>query len=205
MQSARTYRIQTERLLIRCYTEEDTPLLQEAIAANLSHLHQWMPWINREPLGFGERKEQILRWRQQFLQGQDFTYGIFTPGGDRLIGSTGLHARVGPAAREIGYWIGKDFLRQGYATEAVKALLRTGFHIERFNRLEIHCSEQNIPSMAIPARLGFRRQISLQPGTAGDEDTVIWVLTRDDYSLMPYRYFKIKAFDLTGASLDFSG
>ncbi len=121
-----------------------------------------------------------------------------------MIGSTGLHARLGPAAREIGYWIGKEDLRRGYATEAVMALMRTGFLIENLNLIEIHCSEKNLPSMAIPARLGFHRQSRPAAIRTAEDDTVIWAMTRDKFSAMPYRYFRIKAYDNQGGLLDFA-
>jgi RimJ/RimL family protein N-acetyltransferase len=82
------------------------------------------------------------------------------------------------------------------------ALVRSGFMIERLGSLEIHCSEKNIPSMAIPAKLGFRRQLPLPSVRPEDDDTVIWVLKRNDFSAMPYRYFKMRAYDENGTLLD---
>jgi len=43
------YRIQTDRLLIRCYSPEDAPKLKEAIDASLDHLRPWMPWAKDDP------------------------------------------------------------------------------------------------------------------------------------------------------------
>ncbi|TXB55226.1 GNAT family N-acetyltransferase [Phaeodactylibacter luteus] len=37
---------------------------------------------------------------------------------------SGLHTRLGENAREIGYWINANYLKQGYATETVKALIK---------------------------------------------------------------------------------
>ena len=46
-----------------------------------------------------------------------------------MLGGMGLHTRVGPRAREIGYWIRKDAEGRGYVTEAVAALTRVGFEV----------------------------------------------------------------------------
>ena len=38
------YRIETERLVLRCYDPEDAPLLKDAVDRSLDHLRPWMPW-----------------------------------------------------------------------------------------------------------------------------------------------------------------
>ena len=38
------YRIETERLVIRCWNPADAPLLKEAIDSSLEELQAWMPW-----------------------------------------------------------------------------------------------------------------------------------------------------------------
>jgi len=56
-----------------------------------------------------------------------------------VLGSTGLHTRVGAGAREIGYWIHQDYINQGLATEATAALTKVAFAIDQVTRIEIHC------------------------------------------------------------------
>jgi hypothetical protein len=43
------YRIETRRLLIRCYKPSDAPLLAESVTESLEHLRPWMPWVYNEP------------------------------------------------------------------------------------------------------------------------------------------------------------
>jgi [ribosomal protein S5]-alanine N-acetyltransferase len=63
----------------------------------------------------------------------------------------------GPADRgwvEIGYSIGPDWRRQGYATEAVRALLGWA-QTQGVHRFLASISPSNAPSLALVARLGF--------------------------------------------------
>ena len=43
------YRIETDRLIIRCYNPEDADLLAKSIWESLEHLKPWMPWVHSEP------------------------------------------------------------------------------------------------------------------------------------------------------------
>jgi ribosomal-protein-alanine N-acetyltransferase len=44
-----------------------------------------------------------------------------------LIGAIGLHVNKEEQVAEIGYWIGREFWGQGYASEATEEILRLGF------------------------------------------------------------------------------
>src|SRR6187402_1267885 len=138
MELARTYRIETERLIIRCYEPSDTMKLHEAIGSSADHLRPWLPWMQQEPKSPGARASLIRFFRGQFDLGLDYAFGIFDKEEKECIGSTGLHTRVGKNAREIGYCIGSKHIGKGFATEAVGALTKLGFTIEGLSRLEIH-------------------------------------------------------------------
>src|SRR5262245_41910016 len=97
------YRIETERLVVRCYQPADAPLLKAAIDASLDWLRPWMPWAQNEPRPVAEKVSLLRQFRGAFDLGQDFPYGVFNPEETELLGSCGLHLRVGPDAREIGY------------------------------------------------------------------------------------------------------
>ena len=102
MNLSNTYKIETERLIIRCYKPEDAVKLHEAIARSLDHLSPWMPWINQEAGGVDGKLNRIRTFRGEFDLGKDYVFGIFNKTESELIGSTGLHTRVGEGAREIG-------------------------------------------------------------------------------------------------------
>src|ERR1700722_12781440 len=155
------YRIETDRLLIRCYSPEDAPKLTEAIGASLDHLRPWMPWAQDEPETLDAKIERLRRFRGSFDLGNDFIYGIFSADASVLLGGTGLHPRVGPNAFEIGYWVRGDQIGKGLASETVAALVRVGFEVHKIGRIEIHCDPANVRSAAIPRKLGFTLDATL--------------------------------------------
>lgn len=130
------YRIHTRRLVLRCWHPMDAPLLKAAVDASLEHLRPWMLWAQHEPEDLHTKIEHLRRCRDEFDLGQDFAYGMFNRAETQVLGSTGLHTRVGAGAREIGYWMHKDYINQGLATEAAAALTTVAFRIDKVARIE---------------------------------------------------------------------
>ncbi|HVW59800.1 MAG TPA: GNAT family N-acetyltransferase [Puia sp.] len=201
---AKTYRIETERLVIRCYEPGDAPKLHEAIIRSLEHLRPWLPWVQQEPKPPEARTGLIRLFRGQFDLGLDYAFAIFDKEEKELIGSTGLHTRIGRNAREIGYWIGIDHIGRGYATEAAGALVKTGFAIEGLSRIEIRCAPDNTRSQHVPQKLGFKMENIVKRILYQDTvETMIWSMTKKEYTSSLIRHMRIQAFDLTGSSLLF--
>ena len=72
-----------------------------------------------------------------------------------LIGAVG-YAPHEDGSAEIGYWIGKPFWRQGFASEAAQALVAHCFDHERRSRLTCCHFVDNAASQRIIAKLGFK-------------------------------------------------
>jgi RimJ/RimL family protein N-acetyltransferase len=83
---------------------------------------------------------------------------VLTNGEGRLvIGSAGFHSAPGPERRvEIGYQVDPAFRRQGYATEAVTALLDWARREHGIRRFRAATAPGNAVSQRILAGLGFR-------------------------------------------------
>lgn len=199
MQLAQTYKIETSRLIIRCYQPADAAKLQTSINDSIEHLRPWIPWAQDEPQPVDWMAGFIRKFRGQFDLGQDAVYGIFDKQEKEIIGGTGLHNRVGEGAREIGYWINVKHINKGYASEAVCALTKVGFQIEGLERLEIHCSAENTRSNHIPEKLGYRQEtinkhhLTDRHGKIHDE--IIWTLNAKQYPATTIKAIKIRAYD----------
>ena len=198
------YRIETDRLVIRCWDPKDAALIQESAAANKEHLLPFMPWAVNEPQTVEQKVELTRRFRGRFDRGEDYVYGIFNQDESRALGGTGLHTRLNGNALEIGYWLHKDFINQGYTTESTAALTKVAFEIYRVERMEIHCSVENLASAAIPRKLGYiheatRRRLGYANGKSSD--SMIWTLFADEYPNTPSASAVIRAFDVVGNSL----
>lgn len=197
---ANAYRIETERLIIRCYDPKDAELLKISIDESLEHLRPWMPWARNEPEILETKVDRLRKYRGEFDLGLDYKFGIFSKDQRTLIGSCGLHTRLDQNAREIGYWINGKYVKQGYATEATTALIIVGFEIEQLDRLEIRCASDNIPSQLIPRKLGFIHEGTLKNKTIDEggilDDIMIWTMFRVDYLQMDFSNFNITSFNI---------
>jgi RimJ/RimL family protein N-acetyltransferase len=201
---AAPYRIETERLVVRCYEPRDAPLLKEAIDSSLEHLQPWMPWALDEPQTLEQKLELVEFFRSSFEAGENFTYGIFAAGEAELLGGTGLHARVGPGGLEIGYWVRASATRQGIVTESTAALTRAGFEVCRADRIEIRIEPRNEASFGVPRKLGFVEEATLRrrlPGREGGplRDVTIFTMFREDFD--PAIAPGVRAFDARGEPL----
>jgi RimJ/RimL family protein N-acetyltransferase len=195
------YRIETKRLMLRCYQPTDGPLLAESIAESVEHLRPWMPWAHAEPEPLEEKVKRVKRFRGEFDLGQNFIYGIFNPEETKLVGGTGLHPRIGDGMLEIGYWIHKDYINQGLVTESTSALVKVAFEIILVHRLEIDCDPGNTASAAIPRKLGFTHEGTLRAKTRFLDrwrDTMVWGLLESEYPGSPSSKAEIKVFDAAG-------
>jgi RimJ/RimL family protein N-acetyltransferase len=195
------YRIHTHRLVIRCWNPDDAPKLKNAIDQSLDHLLPWMPWAYNEPEDIQKKIDRLRYFRGRFDLGQDFVYGIFSKDESEVLGGTGLHTRSGIDAREIGYWIRKDSINQGFATEVSAALTKVAFEIEKMRRVEIHCDPHNVRSAAVPRKLGFTHEATLRKRVPIDKDEVnwgdsmIWTLFIEDYPSTPAASIRIEVYD----------
>lgn len=198
------YRIETDRLIVRCYQPSDAQLLADSVAESVEHLKPWMPWAHAEPEPFEEKQKRMLRFRGMFDLQQDYVYGIFNKDETKLLGGTGLHTRLGADELEIGYWIHKDYVNQGLTTESTAALVKVAFEIVKIHRIEIHCDPANLASASIPRKLGFTHEGTLRENILLLDrwrDTMIWGLLEDEYPNSPAVKAQIKVFDAHGAPL----
>ncbi|MGE5375740.1 MAG: GNAT family N-acetyltransferase [Bacteroidota bacterium] len=198
------YRIETARLVIRCYHPGDAHLLAESISESVEHLKPWMPWAHAEPESIEARLEHVRRFRGMFDLQQDYVYGIFNKDESRLLGGTGLHTRLGREQLEIGYWIHKDFANQGLVTESTAALVKVAFELIHVHRVEIHCDPRNLASASIPRKLGFTHEGTLRAKMRFLDhwiDSMIWGLVEDEYPASPSCKAAIQVYDAAGRQL----
>jgi RimJ/RimL family protein N-acetyltransferase len=116
--------LETERLLLRPPEAGDTPRIVTLIgdydiAKNLS--------TAPHPYGEEDAKNFLARQEEGRARGQSHVFAIVPRDEGALIGSCGLHLKD-DGVFEIGYWLGKPYWGQGYASEAARRLAGFGFH-----------------------------------------------------------------------------
>jgi RimJ/RimL family protein N-acetyltransferase len=200
------YRIVTPRLVLRCWSPTDAPLLKRAIDSSIDHLLPWIPWAHLHPQPIEEVIATLRRFRGEFDLGLNFHVAILDRAERDILGGTGTMLRVGPGAQEIGYWLAARHGGKGIATEAVAALVKAVFTFLDVQRLEIHCQPENEPSARVAQKLGFvheatRRRL-IQTASGSIHDRMIWTLFKDEWPGSAASTLEIEAFDAAGRKMD---
>ncbi|HEY4346562.1 MAG TPA: GNAT family protein [Gaiellaceae bacterium] len=195
------FRIETDRLVLRCYGPADAPLARAAIDSSIDHLRPFMGFAWEAPEPVDVLVERFAGFSRMFETGTDFIYGIFDAAESELIGGSGLHPRVGTGGLEIGYWIRASRVRQGIATETAAALTRVAFEHCGVERVEIRIDPGNVASLAVPPKLGFlpdgtlrRRLPPIGPSTER-RDARLYSLFSDEFPSTPCASAAIRLFD----------
>ncbi|MFF3276040.1 GNAT family N-acetyltransferase [Streptomyces chrestomyceticus] len=175
-------RLRFHRVELRRWRTTDLDALDQAINESLDHLVPWMPWA----AGHGRQQTAgfLARCHDEWQTRQAFTYAITSDAA--VIGSGGLHRRIGTGGLDLGYWIHPHWTGQGLATMAATALVDQGFRLTGIDRIEIHHDAANTASAAVARRLRFteieRRPAPEGPSAPGEAGIdVIWRMTADQW------------------------
>lgn len=153
---------ESARLLIRRPEPGDGAELNAAVRETWTDLHEWMPWALRRPT-VEESEEVVRKAHAKFLAREDLMLLLFLKGTKTLVGGSGLHRIDWRVPRfEIGYWCRERFQGKGYVTEAAGAIADFAFRELSALRVEIRCDAENVRSLAIPGKIGFRREARLR-------------------------------------------
>jgi RimJ/RimL family protein N-acetyltransferase len=106
-----------------------------------------------------------------------------------LIGAIGLTLHPESRRAELGYWVGRAFWRNGYATEAACALMRWAFETLDVDRIYATHLTRNPASGRVMEKLGMRREGVLRRHVRKwdqGEDIAIWGVLREEFE-SPFR------------------
>jgi RimJ/RimL family protein N-acetyltransferase len=142
--------LETSRLILR-------PPQQRDIPAIVTWIGDWdvAKYVSRAPHPYREQDAQefILEAGRHRALGEGFAFAITRKQDGMLLGAGGVHLRE--AGFELGYWLGKPFWGQGYASEAAARLLGFAFHDLKLDRIGAAFHQDNSASGNVLAKLGF--------------------------------------------------
>ncbi len=152
--------IETERLVLRRFTEDDF----DALLAIESHaeVHRWLYTEPRTPAEVRERL--VGRIAETALRDEGDTLSVACVRKDTgaLIGGCILHwASRGHRLGEIGFVFHPDHHGHGYATEAARPLIDFGFAVVGLHRIIGRLEARNAGSARVLEKLGMRREALL--------------------------------------------
>lgn len=171
--------IETERLLLRPFTETDlNDFYEYAKNPNVGPNAGWKPHENMD------ESKAILK---DFMD-NDEVLAIVWKENNKVIGSVGLHKdplRSADNVKMLGYVLSEDYWGRGITTEAAKAVLRYAFNEMNLYMVTVHHYPFNHRSKRVIEKCGFIYEGTLRHCTriynGNTYDLACYSLTRDEW------------------------
>ena len=146
------FRIETVRLIIRPWQDEDRPLFTRFVRDP-----EMMRYISHGKAWDEERIDAFFARQRRYLEKHDCCVGAvaFKDSG-QLIGIAGIQPLDKTQAFEFAWWIWKDFWGQGLATELAAALRNHAFDVMYLPRVIAIADVLNRASSRVMEKIGMR-------------------------------------------------
>ena len=145
----------TERLILRPFTLDDAPAVQQIAGAHEVALNTL---LIPHPYPDGAAEAWISRPRTQ----DEINFAITERDGGAIAGGMSLNVHRDHRRAEIGYYIGVPFWNRGYASEAGRAVVRHAFETLGLNRVFAEHFTRNPASGRVLQKIGMRHEGSLR-------------------------------------------
>ncbi len=136
--------LESERLKLRLFGDNDKEDL--IILLNDKNVSKWMENI---PFPYLEKH---ANWWIQIGSKKKYQYAIVSKESNKLIGSLKITLNG-----EIGCWIGTDYWKKGFASEAIEIIKKFGFNELKLNKLWAATHKNNIAPFELMRSTGFTR------------------------------------------------
>lgn len=172
--------ILTTRLVLRCARMEDAENITRAKQDVWGELQQWMSWAYDGEESLASTQDYI----ESCAKNGSLPLLAFCRESGQLVLSTGLMKRED--RYETGYWVTRDFLGKGLATEGTAATIDFAFDTLGAEAIDIGHYEGNDKSHRIIEKLGFTKMRVLEKNHARCSDGVLldehlYELTREQW------------------------
>jgi RimJ/RimL family protein N-acetyltransferase len=147
--------IETERLRMRAHRDDD--LTDLVVLAGNREIARWTATIPH-PYSETDGREWIARVQENHAAGQPRRFAIALKETDRLIGGVGLDGSTGDSSDEpaLGYWLGLPYWGNGYAREAVAAVIDYGFRTLGLKTIRAYTDPGNTASQKVLLQCGLK-------------------------------------------------
>jgi ribosomal-protein-alanine N-acetyltransferase len=173
--------ISTRRLMIRPFNASDAADLYEYLSNPA--IYKYEPG---EPISF----DHATHLSQERAATKDF-WAVELADSGKMIGHIYFKQTEPYELRtwELGYIVNPAYQGEGYAAEAVAALLRKEFEDKHIHRVVAHCNPENPASWKLLERVGLRREgllrrnIFFRRGPKGEEiwtDTYVYAILKEE-------------------------
>ncbi|MGG4219036.1 GNAT family N-acetyltransferase [Paenibacillus jamilae] len=172
-------------LQIRLLQVSDAERLLEIRRENFDFFKPYEPERPEIYFTLEEQARLISTGLEAAQAGLGYTFGLFLPENDKLIGRMELSGVArGPFQNaNLGYFVDPAYHGQGYATSAVKDIVRYALNELELHRIQAGVMPRNTPSHRVMEKAGFRREglaLNYLKINGVWEDHVLYALTAED-------------------------
>lgn len=168
--------LETQRLIIRELEQKEIPRLYEL---------NYSPFVSEFNL-FESLSLAAFREKNKEVNPENFY--LILKKGHQLIGEIGIHPdyiRYQVKSIALSYWLGEEFTRQGYMTEALERVIQDLFENKGYEIITARVFSENSASLRLLEGLGFQQEAYLKRAVknAVDKvfDDVFFVLFKEDW------------------------
>ena len=174
--------LRTKRLLLLSFAEEDAGRL--AALAGERWIADTMISVPH-PYVVSQARNGIHCFSQQAATGAAFHFAVCQlADSNNFFGYLALRdINREHSAAELSFWIDRTHGRNGYATEAARAILLFAFRDLHLNRICAHAMVRNGPSLRVLAKIGMQQEGHLRQMVRkweNFEDVELWAVLRAD-------------------------
>lgn len=163
---------------------EDHAAWAQLREASRDFLRPWEPIWPSDDLTRAAFRRRVRRYLHEIEEDQAYPFFLFQEDGTLLGGLTlGMVRRGVAQAATLGYWMGAPHAGKGHMTRAVRAAAGYAFETLRLRRIEAACVPNNMPSIRLLEKVGFRREGYARQYLCINgvwQDHLLYALLRDD-------------------------
>ena len=155
MKHCGTQKLETDRLVLRRYVNEDAAAMYKNWASD-KEVTKFLKWPAHSSLEVSQRV--IEDWVNQYSDEKCYHWAIvLKDNGDEPIGDIAVvHMKEDVSMVHIGYCIGKPWWRKGITSEALKVVMDFLFETVNVNRIEARHDPRNPNSGKVMEKCGMK-------------------------------------------------
>lgn len=150
--------IETERMTLRPPVHSDYAEWVDLRRVSAEFLKPWEPVWSNDHLTRKAFSNRVYSARREISNGTGVPFFLIRRADRQLVGALTLsNIRRGPSQTgTCGYWIGMPYARQGYMSEALKAVIHYAFNELDLSRVESACLPENEASRGVLEKCGYK-------------------------------------------------
>ncbi len=173
--------LNTERLILRPFNLSDASRVQKLAGdKRIADTTLFIP----HPYPDCAAEEWIASHKNLCIENKEIVWAVTLKSNDELIGAISIHPRPEFNKAEFGYWIGVPFWNNGFASEALKEILRFGFVELKLNKMFAHHFMTNPASGKVMLKNGLKEEGYLREDIIKNDqyiDVKIYGILRSEY------------------------